>query len=281
MKSRLPHGAQDGGNALADNLIFAAWRRFLAQPVDSRGKTLLMAFLVSAVCAAMVTGATVLLRPVQQANRAAEQQARLEALVAAIPGMEKMLAQADGAALSVVVVDLTKAAAARDVTPATLEAALQLPENWTALPPEADMAGIGHRPDLAQIYLLRDADAVSLVILPVFGAGYNGMIEGMLALHADMETIAGFTVTRHSETPGLGARIEEPAWQASFAGKRFADDAGNMRFSVARGPSASAFEVDGITGATRTSNGVSRIVRFWLGPDGYGPLLAAIRRGAF
>ncbi len=266
---------------MADLNPITAWQRFLAQPIDSRGKTMLVAFLVSAFCAVMVTGATFMLRPIQQANRAAEQQARLEGLVAAIPGMSQMLAKADGAALSVVVIDLAEGAAAPDIRPATLEAALQLPENWTALPPEADMAGIGHRPNLAQIYLLRDGDAVTLAILPVFGAGYNGMIEGMLALHGDMETIAGFTVTRQSETPGLGARIEEPAWQASFAGKRFADEAGNMRFAVARGPSASGFEVDGITGATRTSNAVSRIVRFWLGPEGYGPLLDAIQRGEF
>ena len=266
---------------MADTPLRAAWRRFLAQPVDSRGKTLLVAFLVSAACALMVTGATVLLRPIQQANRAAEEQARLEALVAAIPGMQQVLARAGGDALSVVVIDLEEGAAARDVTPATLEAALQLPENWTTLPPEQDMAGIGSRPDYAQVTLLRDGGAITLAILPVAGTGYNGTIEGMLALHGDMETIAGFTVTRQAETPGLGARIEEPAWQASFAGKRFADEAGNMRFAVARGPSASPYEVDGITGATRTSSAVSRMVRFWLGPEGYGPLLDAIRRGEF
>ena len=43
--------------------------------------------LVSAVCALLVSGATVMLRPIQQANRAAEQQTRIEALVPAIPGM--------------------------------------------------------------------------------------------------------------------------------------------------------------------------------------------------
>ena len=259
----------------------SAWQRFLAQPIDSRGKTLLVAFLVSAACALMVTGATVILRPIQAANRAAEQQARLEALVSAIPGMDRLMAEAGGSALSTVVIDLDEGAAARDVTPETIEAVLGTPEAWTALAPETDMAGIGNRPDYAQIYLLRAEDQVSLVILPVFGAGYNGVIQGMLALHGDMETIAGFSVTSQSETPGLGARIEEPAWQASFAGKRFADEAGNMRFEVARGPSASDFEVDGITGATRTSNGITRIVRFWLGPEGYGPLMAAIRRGEF
>ena len=56
------------------------WRRILALPNESRAKTILVAFLVSAACAALVSGATVMLRPIQAANRAAEEQARIEAL---------------------------------------------------------------------------------------------------------------------------------------------------------------------------------------------------------
>ena len=54
---------------------FSLWRRLLALPNESRTKTILMAFLVSGICALMVSGATVYLRPIQTANRAAEQQA--------------------------------------------------------------------------------------------------------------------------------------------------------------------------------------------------------------
>lgn len=266
---------------MADRTPMTLWRRFQAAPLESRGKTLLVAFAVSAVCAVLVSGATVILRPVQQANRAAERQMRLEALVSAIPGMDKLMAEAGGDALSAVVVNLETGRAAKEVTPETVEAALAQPESWTALSPEQDMAMIGSRPDFAQIFLLREGGRVSLAILPIFGAGYNGPIQAMLAMRGDMNTIAGIAITDQSETPGLGARIEEPAWQASFAGKRVADDAGTIRFSVASGPSASDYEVDGITGATRTSNAMTRIVRFWLGPAGYGPLIDAIRRGEF
>jgi Na+-transporting NADH:ubiquinone oxidoreductase subunit C len=266
---------------LADTSPLSLWRRFLALPLESRPKTLAVAFAVSAACAVLVTGATVILRPIQQANRAAEQQMRLEALVSAIPGMDEIMEEAGGDALSAVVVNLAEGRAAKEITPETIATAMEQPDNWTALPPEKDMAMIGSRPDFAQIYLLRNGEDVSLAILPVFGAGYNGPIQAMLALHGDMNTIAGLAVTDQSETPGLGARIAEPAWQASFAGTRVADEAGNIRFSVASGPSASEYEVDGITGATRTSNAISRIVRFWMGPEGYGPLIDAIRRGEF
>jgi len=266
---------------LAELNPITLWKRLLAMPNDSRTKTLVVAFLVSAVCAVLVSGATVVLRPIQAANRAAEQQMRLEALLSAIPGMRELMAEAEGGALTTVVVNLNTGAAAEGVTPATLDAALEDPANWTQLSPEQDTAGIGARPDLAQIYLLRDGDRVSLAILPIMGAGYVGPISAMLAMRGDMTTIAGMTVTEQEETPGLGARIEEPAWQASFAGTRVADEQGNIRFNVAHGPATGAFEVDGITGATRTSNAVGRMVRFWVGPDGYGKVMDAIRRGEF
>ncbi|WP_299360423.1 FMN-binding protein [uncultured Paracoccus sp.] len=258
----------------------SAWRRFLALPNDSRTKTLIVAFLVAGVCALMVSGATVLLRPIQAANRAAEEQARLGALVAGVPGMEDLLARSDGA-LSTVVVDLDRGGAAEGVTPAGLEAALGDAGNWTDLAQADDVAGLGRRPDLAQIYLLRQDDAVRLLLLPMVGSGYNGQIRALMALQGDMATVAGLAITAQQETPGLGARIEEPAWLAQFPGRQAVDDSGQVRFAVARGQASSIHEVDGITGATRTSNGVTQMVRFWLGPKGYGPLLDAIRRGEF
>lgn len=266
---------------MADLNPLSLWRRFLTLPNDSRTKTLVVAFLVSAVCAVMVTAATVVLRPIQAQNRAAEQQARLEALIAAMPAISDLVARAGGAALSTVVVDLDAGAAAGGVTPETLQAALADPANWTALSPADDVAGLGSRPDYAQIYLLRDGETVSLAILPIAGTGYNGRIQALLALGGDMRTVAGIAVTEQSETPGLGARIEEQAWQQGFAGKQLFDDAGAIRFSVARGPARTEHEVDGITGATRTSNAMTQMVRFWMGPKGYGPLIAAIRRGEF
>ena len=256
------------------------WLRLLALPNESRTKTVLVAFLVSAVCAALVSGATVALRPIQTANRAAEEQARIAALVEGIPGMATLLEQSGGA-LSTVVINLRDGRAAADVTPATLDAALSDPGNWTALDAGQDLAGLGQRPDYAQVFLLRDGDSVSLVLLPLSGQGYGGRLDAILALRGDMNTIAGIAVTQHSETPGLGARIEETSWQASFPGTELRDDGGEMRFRVARGPASGVHEVDGITGATRTGRGVTQMVRFWLGPDGYGPLLDAIERGEF
>jgi len=266
---------------LVDLNPYSWWKRFLALPNESRTKTIGVAFLVAAVCAVLVNGATVVLRPIQTANRAHEQQVRLEALVSAIPGMNELIAKAGGDALSAVIVDLKTGWAADGVSPATLDEALQEAANWTPLTPEQDIAGLGTRPDFTQVYILRDGETVSLAILPIAGAGYQGQIQGMLAMHGDMNTIAGIAITEQVETPGLGGRIEEPAWQAQFPGIRIRDPSGRMRFTIQRGPATNEYEVDGITGATRTSNAMTQIVRFWTGPEGYGPFFDAVRRGEF
>lgn len=256
------------------------FRRLFGLPNESRAKIVLVAFLVSGICAALVSGITVSLRPIREANRAAEEQARIEALVRGVPGMSQLLEEAGGT-LSTIVIDLESGRAAADLTSETMDAALADPGNWTTLEPGQDLAGLGRRPDYAQIFLLRDADGISLVLLPISGQGYGGRIDAILALRGDMNTIAGIAITRHSETPGLGGRIDENSWQASFPGTELRDDSGAMRFRVASGAASGVHEVDGITGATRTSRAITEMVRFWMGPRGYGPLLDAIERGEF
>lgn len=267
---------------MADLNPFRLWRGLLALPNESRTKTIAFAFLVSALCAVMVTAATVTLRPIQAQNRAVEQQARLEALLTEIPGLTQILAGPDYMTLSTVVVDLRRAEAAQDVTPETLPGALADSTNWTQLSPQEDIANLGSRANLKQIYLLRGPDErVQVVILPVSGTGYGGPIEAMVAVADDMNTVAGLTVMSHGETPGLGARITEPAWRQQFSGKSITDQTGAVRLTVARAAGNSEFEVDAITGATRTNTAMTSMLQFWLGPQGYGPLLAAIRRGEF
>lgn len=256
------------------------WRRFLALPNDSRTKTVIVAFLVSAVCALLVSTATVILRPIQAANRAAEERAQIAELVRGIPGMAQLLEQSGGT-LSTVVINLATGRAAPDVPPSMLPTVLADTANWTVLDAGADIAGLGSRPDYAQIFLLRDGDEILLVLLPLTGQGYGGRIDAILAVRGDMNTVAGIAITGHSETPGLGGRIDEAAWQSGFPGTLIRDEAGQIRFAVARGPASNSFEVDGITGATRTGRGVTQMVQFWLGPDGYGPLIRAIQRREF
>ena len=59
---------------------------------------------------------------------------------------------------------------------------------------------------------------------------------------------------------------------------QIADSDGVVRLEVVKGKGKSSFEVDGISGATRTTDGITQLVRFWLGPDGYGPYVERLKR---
>jgi Na+-transporting NADH:ubiquinone oxidoreductase subunit C len=266
---------------MADLNPLSWWRRFLTLPNDSRMKTFVVAFLVASVSAAAVTVTAVSLKPRQEANVIRDRQKRMEQMLASVPGLGEILKGANADSLETRIVDLAHASYASGVDPATFDATAVVtdPQRSVALPPEADGAGIGRRPNLAPIYLVRQDGKLLLVVLPVYGSGYQSTIRAYLALRSDLNTIAALSIYEQKETPGLGTRIAEAAWQDRWAGKRVADEGGNIRIAVVRGSGAGPFEVDGITGATRSTNGVSNLVRFWLGPHGFGPFLANLRDG--
>ncbi|MBB4052139.1 Na+-transporting NADH:ubiquinone oxidoreductase subunit C [Devosia subaequoris] len=255
------------------------WARLLALPNESRAKTIAMAFLVSGVCALLVSSAVVLLAPIQNANLAAEREARLSAMLENMPGLADIIAQYGADSLETVIVDL-ETGEATDIDPATFDIAVAAedPDTSSVLPSEVDIAGLGRRADLAPIHVLRANGELRLVILPISAVGYQSTIRAHVALEADLNTVAGLSIIEHGETPGLGARIEEPAWQALWPGKELAGEDGQIRLSVVRGRATSAFEVDGITGATRTGNAITAAIHFWLGEYGFDDVLANLRR---
>lgn len=105
-------------------------------------------------------------------------------------------------------------------------------------------------------------------VLPVTGRGLWGGLWGYIALNADKKTVFGTYFYHESETAGLGARISERWFQEQFNGKPvFADDNHNeVTLSVVKaGASKSETEINGVTGATLTSNGVSNMVKDGLG----------------
>jgi Na+-transporting NADH:ubiquinone oxidoreductase subunit C len=257
----------------------AIWRRFWARPNDDRIKTFGVAALVAFSSALVVSVASVALQPRQDAHLAAERQARMAAMLDALPGLRGLMEEAGIDTLETRLVDLAEGRFADGIDPAAYDpdAAADQPDASTALPPEADTAGLKRRADLAPVYLLEREGELELIVLPVHGQGYQSTIRAMLALQPDLVTVAALTILEQGETPGLGARIAEPSWQALWPGKEIADANGEIAISVVRGQASGPHEVDGITGATRTSNGVQAMLRFWLGDWGYGPFLERLR----
>ena len=99
-----------------------------------------------------------------------------------------------------------------------------------------------------------------------------------LALESDFKTIIGLEFYQHKETAGLGAEVDNPRWKALWDGKKISSETGEILISVIKGsvdktsPKAQ-YQVDGLSGATISSRGVSNLLSFWLGDLGYGPYM--------
>lgn len=102
-------------------------------------------------------------------------------------------------------------------------------------------------------------------VIPVYGNGLWGPISGYIAINEDKKTVFGAYFNHESETAGLGAEIKDNAqWQSQFKGKHlFASDPSKIALSVVKKGTAGGSEtkVDGVTGATLTSNGVSDMLQ--------------------
>ena len=108
----------------------------------------------------------------------------------------------------------------------------------------------------------------TLYVVPLYGRGLWGGLWGYLALKNDFRTVDGAYMSHESETAGLGARITEQQFQELFAGKQaFADTTfQEVTLGVKKQPTNPAAEVDAITGATLTSNGVDDMFKTSLAP---------------
>ena len=113
-----------------------------------------------------------------------------------------------------------------------------------------------------------ESGKVDTYILPVSGKGLWSTLYGYLALEADKNHVRGIQFYKHGETPGLGGEIENPAWTAGWKGKCIRGDDGEIvSVTVKKGkvdasiPKENKHYVDGLAGATITSNGVTRFVK--------------------
>lgn len=259
------------------------WRNFLARDNNDRVKVFGIAILVAFVSAAVISTASVTLRPLQDAHLEAERLAKLDAMLDRLPAMRTVMLEAGADALETRLVDLATGAFVPDIDPESYdgEAAAKDPEKSVAIPTDADVAGLQRRAPYAPVYLLESRGDLQLVMLPVSGVGYQSTLRAMLALEADLTTVAALTILEQGETAGLGARIEEPEWQAQWQGKQVANEEGETVIAVVRGKAANAYEVDGISGASRTGNGITNMLRYWLGDHGFGPFLDRLKQEGF
>ncbi|WP_164068824.1 FMN-binding protein, partial [Serratia marcescens] len=86
---------------------------------------------------------------------------------------------------------------------------------------------------------------------------------------------------QHGETPGLGGEVDNPQWRKQWIGKKLFNEEGMPAIKIVRsGATDSPYGIDGLSGATLTSNVIQHMFDFWLGDNGFGPFLKTVREGA-
>jgi Na+-transporting NADH:ubiquinone oxidoreductase subunit C len=141
-----------------------------------------------------------------------------------------------------------------------------------------DTAKIKRRAKFASTYIVKAEDgSVKYYILPVHGYGLWSTLYGFVAVEADANTIFGLSFYSHAETPGLGGEVDNPKW------KKIQNAQGEtaiqvVKFGAFRPDAANAINtVDGLAGASLTTQGVNNLVQYWLGDAGFGPFLQQLK----
>ena len=250
---------------------------------ESTAFILKVAILLSLFCAMLVSLAAVGLKPIQDANAAKER--KLNILLAA--GIYKEGDNIDEIFEENIVakaIDLKSGEEtdAIDVDSFNSVKAGRDPKLGEALSNKKDLAKIGSISKYAVIYELKNNNKVERVILPIRGYGLWGTMFGFLAMNNEGKVIKGLTFYDQKETPGLGAEIMNPNWQAKWVGKKpyGSDNVPEIRLVkiLSTDPDVANKQVDSLAGATLTSRGVQNTINFWLSQQGYGPYLKKLVR---
>lgn len=256
---------------------------FLSLPNDNPKKTLFVAVMLCLVCSILVSTAAVSLKPLQTSNKKTD----IKQNILAVTGLSAQDGNVDElfSQFDVRLVDLDSGQYAEtDIDPVSYDQrkASADPQMSVKLTSDQNIAGIGSRAKLAPVYLLTEGDTVKQVVIPVHGYGLWSTLYGFLSLDGDFNTINGLRFYEHAETPGLGGEVDNPKWRAQWEGKKVFDDNGNVKVRVIRGhvgaeTADAEHKVDGLSGATLTSNGVTNLLQYWLGDHGFGPYLKNMR----
>ncbi|MAI53327.1 MAG: Na(+)-translocating NADH-quinone reductase subunit C [Gammaproteobacteria bacterium TMED95] len=277
----------EGGSLVSDSSNFNK---------DSIQNVIVIALVVCLFCAIVVAGSAVALKERRVENKALDKSKNVliaaglfEEGVTKVEDINTLFARFEPR-----VVDLRTKQLLSEAEVATVEQQLEIsfldydqrkaakdPALSSALTDLEDIASINRREHYSLIYLLRSESGIDRIVLPVHGYGLWSTLYGFLALEADGNTVSGITFYEHAETAGLGGEVDNPAWKAKWPGKQIYADHGGVAMRVIKGavdPNAaeSVHQVDGLSGATLTSNGVSNMIAYWLGDDGYGPVLGSI-----
>lgn len=242
---------------------------------ETLGKTVGIVVAVCLVCSIVVSGAAVGLRSLQNTNAALDMKTNIlsAAGLLELAGNKKEIASIYEAKVEEKFVDLsTGQYVEKPSDDFDMYKAAKTKEFGVKV--ENSNVGFKQRSSIATVYHIKNEEnEVIRLILPVHGSGLWDLMYGFLALDNDGQTIRELIYYQHKETPGLGAEILNPAWQAKWNGKKLFRE-GEVAISVDKNVKPdNQYAVDALSGATLTSNGVENTLQYWAGENGFGTYL--------
>lgn len=262
---------------------------------ESTQKTLLVAFLLCLVCSIVISGSVVFLKPTQEINKALNLKANILSAAGLLPESGKSADIEEAfTKIEAKIVDLDSGeyvepdvVGKKEPLAYDQRKAAKDPKYSDALSGEVDIASIKRRVKYAKVYLVKSGNDLETIILPISGYGLWSTLHGFVALEKDANTIVGLGFYEHAETPGLGGEVDNPRWKESWAGKKLFDlDEGMepkihlLKGSVDKASKDAEYQIDGLAGATLTSRGVTNLIQFWVGENGFQRYLNRLRKGA-
>lgn len=193
------------------------------------------------------------LKPLQQANEKADRMCQILASVHIPADGKSAISEFDKYITEQLVVNAKGDTIGTDAFNVDVAAQTKLPDAERQLP----------------VFVCRLADGSQKYIIPVYGSGLWGPIWGYVSVDSDGSTIYGAYYSHQGETPGLGAKIAEPAFCDEFDGKQLFKDGVYAPISVVKAgmkPEAGEDYVDAIAGATITSRGVGEMLKVCMQP---------------
>jgi Na+-transporting NADH:ubiquinone oxidoreductase subunit C len=249
---------------------------------ESLLRTLSIASIVIFVCALVISSTVVFLRPLQAANKAPNSYQHILAVADlvetqnAAASNEQMLGLFQQVETQLLDLNSAKATTQYD----RLELDYRKAENdkhaSTMIDKEFDAAKIVRRPNKMPIYWIHSNKTEAKLVLPIYGKGMWSTIHGYIALEEDLNTISGVNFYEQSDTPGIGEKIQNAQWLNKWKGKKLYDNNNVLSLKISSNVKSTGkrhHQIDGISGATQTVDGIFNIIHYWFGSQGYKPFL--------
>lgn len=223
--------------------------------MNSTGYILRFVAVMTTLCAVLLTGMLYVTEPTAlKAEAVFNKRAVLAAVESKLPKPLKAMSDEEVLELFEKQVDQQVINMKGEIVPGQQAEKIKLEQEKKK--PEADR--------LLPLYIYKDSAGDSYYIFAVRGSGLWDEIWGSVAVGSDMNTIAGVSFDHKSETPGLGAEIKDnPGFPAQFVDKKLYNEQGELvAVNVRKGGIVDAnHDVDAISGATITGNGVTEMMQ--------------------